>query len=221
MSVPLTTDRVASGAYTLVSAKDGGSTPATYAHLASDPAPVFPGQRNPGSDVWPGTSISADGRYVAFRSVEWASDLPSEASADTAPGQVFVRDLQTQHTSLLTQTTQAGGDTSMGQPAGGAIGPVVISADGSTVSWLGKNAPAQTTFLGGEALDTRTRFYLLRRWQAPGAATIRFTGIADPANPAAHRVARSGRARSRPVPATGRSPASRPASTTSPSPRRP
>lgn len=184
MDVPLQPDRIASGAYTLVSARDGGSTPASYVHPTSDPVPVLSGQRNPGSEVWPGTAISGDGRFVAFRTVGWNSDLPSEATPDTPGGQVLVRDLQTQRTSLLTQTTFPNGATQLGQPAGGAGGPVVISADGSTVAWLGANAPAQTTFLSGEAFDSNQHFYLLRRWQDPSPTTIRFTGIADPADPA-------------------------------------
>ena len=69
------------------------------------------------------------------------SDLPSETTPDTPGGQVFVRDLVTQHTYLLTQTSQTTGATALGSPAGGALGPLVISADGSTVSWIGNNAP--------------------------------------------------------------------------------
>jgi hypothetical protein len=103
---------------------------------------------------------------------------------DTPEGQVFVRDLATQHTTLLTQTTRSGGATPLGQPAGGAGGPVVLSADGSTVAWLGANAPAQTQFLNGESLDAHQHYYLLRRWQDPAATTIRFTGLADPNDPA-------------------------------------
>jgi hypothetical protein len=182
MSIPLAPDRVGSGAYSLVSAKDGGSTAATYSRPDSAP-PALTGQRNPGSQVWPGTAISADGRFVAFRTLTWSSDLPNESTPDTPGGQVFVRDLVTHHTSLLTQTSQTTGATALGSPAGGALGPLVISADGSTVSWLGNNAPAQTVFLNGEPLDTQTRFYLLRRWQEPNATTMRITGIADPTNP--------------------------------------
>ena len=136
----------------------------------SETPPELSGQRNPGSQVWPGTAISGDGRYVAFRTLAWgSSDLPSEANArHHRAGQVFVRDLVTHHTSLLTQTSQTTGATALwiALPVV-ALGPVVISADGSTVSWLGNNAPAQTVLLNGEAIDTRTRFYLLRRWQAP------------------------------------------------------
>jgi hypothetical protein len=178
MNVPLTTDRAASGAYTLVAAKDGGDTPASYTPTPASPPP-FTGMRNPGSEVAPGTAISADGRYVAFRTVEWNSDLPAEASTDTPPGQVLVRDVAARRTVLLTTTSQSGGATALGKPAGGANGAMSISADGSTVAWLGANALAQTRFLGGESTDPARRYYLLRRWQQPTPATVRFSGLAD------------------------------------------
>jgi hypothetical protein len=60
----------------------------------------------------------------------------------------------------------------------------VISADGSTVAWIGGNAPAQTPFLTGESLDPGQHYYMLRRWQVPAATTIRFAGLADVADPA-------------------------------------
>jgi hypothetical protein len=97
---------------------------------------------------------------------------------------VLVRDVWGQRTYLITQTSQTGGATQVGQPAGGAAGPLVISADGSTVSWVGGNAPAQTRFLNGEALDANQDYYLLRRWQPADATTIRFTGLADANDPA-------------------------------------
>ena len=43
------------------------------------------------------------------------------------------------------------------QPAGGAEGPATLSSDGSTVAWVGVlKAPAQTTFLPGEAPNETT-----------------------------------------------------------------
>jgi hypothetical protein len=178
MNVPLSPDRAAPGAYSLASAKDGADTPASYAPTPSSPPP-FAGKRNPGSEVPPGTSISADGRFVAFRTVEWNSDLPAGATTDTPPGQVLVRDVLAKHTTLLTTTSQTGGATPLGKPAGGAGAAMSISADGSTVAWLGGNAPAQTRFLNGESTDPNRRYYLLRRWQGPSAATVRFSGLAD------------------------------------------
>jgi hypothetical protein len=117
MNVPLKPNRIASGAYTLVSALDGGDTPASYMHIPNGP-PVLSGQRNPGSEVWPRTAISADGRYVAFRTVEWNSNLPSGGATNTPPGQVLVRDLLAKRTALLTLTSQPGAGAPLGSPAG-------------------------------------------------------------------------------------------------------
>lgn len=161
------------GSFVLVSARDGSDTPATYA-----PRPIpLPG-RNPGSDVFPGRAISADGNRVAFRTVEIASDLPDRATADVPAGQVLVRDITARSTRLLTLRS------ANGQPAGGATGPVVLSADGSTVAWVGSEAPVQTRFLPGEQIDATTNFYLYRRIDAGVPVTRRITGVADPDDPA-------------------------------------
>lgn len=160
------------GAYVLVSARDGADAGASY---AARPLPL-PG-RNPGSDVFPGHAISADGDRVVFRTVELASDLPDHAAVDVPGGQVLVRDVSTRRTRLLTRRTVDGG------PAGGALGPVVVSADGSTVAWVGSEAPAQARFLAGEQLDPTTNFYLYRRLDDPAERTRRITGVADPDDP--------------------------------------
>ena len=185
MDVPLTVDRKDSGAYTLVSAKSGGEEPATY----TSPSPALPGE-NPGAEVWPGTAISADGRYVVFRTTELGaselpkSDLPGQSGVETPPRQLFVRDLQAKTTTLVSLKKK--GEPEEGEPAGGAIGPASISADGSTVSWVSLNAPAQTRFLPGEVENPSQAYYLWRRWQEPAAVTRRVTGIADPEDPDCH-----------------------------------
>ncbi|MBS1869138.1 MAG: hypothetical protein JSS99_05700 [Actinobacteria bacterium] len=173
MAVPLTADRAASGAYALVSAKDGGEQPASYA--PRDP-PLPSGE--PGAAVFPGQGISGDGRYVAFRTTEQASDLPDHASLDTPPGAVLVRDLRQHRTVLVSRALD--GTT----PAGGALRPVAISGDGSTVAWTGQNAAAQTRLLTGEATDPTLPRYLWKRWDDAGAVTRRITGPADPDDPA-------------------------------------
>ena len=116
MDVPLTTDRKDSGAYALVSAKNGGEEPATYAPRS----PPLPGA-NPGADVWPNTSISANGRYVAFRTPETESDLPDHLAVNTPKENLFVRDLSAKTTTLI--SSQKKGEPEAGEPAGGAIGP--------------------------------------------------------------------------------------------------
>jgi WD40-like Beta Propeller Repeat len=165
------------GSYALASARDGGSTPATYA----PPAIPLPAG-NPGVDVSPGVAISADGTKVAFRT-EAESDLPARPGADAPAGQIFLRDLTTQQTTLITAARDpATGSMTVG-PAGGALG-AVLSADGTTVAWTGRRAAEQTRFLGGENTDPSFNYYLWRR--APfGAAeeTRRITGLADPDDP--------------------------------------
>jgi WD40 repeat protein len=178
MDVPLGPSRKTSGAYILVSARDGGEELATYASRN----PPLPGAE-PGAEVWPNTSISSDGRYVVFRTTELASNLPDHDAVDTPPRQLFVRDLRDHTTTLLSRdlasVTHASGD-----PAGGITGPASISADGTTVVWVTTNAPAQTHFLPGESLDASQPYYLWKRWQEPGAQARRITGLADPDDPA-------------------------------------
>jgi Tol biopolymer transport system component len=173
MALPLGLDRAAGAAYTLVSARDGGDDPAHY----EPREPALPG-RTPGASVFAGQAISGDGRYVAFRTVEQKSDLPANAGVDTPAGSVFVRDVQQRRTVLASPALDGSG------PVGGAQVPVVLSRDGSTVAWVGENAPRQTRFVGGETLDDAQRYYLWRRWDEPGARTRRITGIADPDDPA-------------------------------------
>jgi hypothetical protein len=187
MDVPLAVDRKDSGAYALVSAKDGDEEPASYAPRS----PPLPGA-NPGADVWPNTAISANGRYVVFRTPETASDLPDRIALDTPAGNLFVRDLFAKTTTLITRTAVghepeecgASGTLAGGEPACGVTGPATLSADGSTVAWVGSRAESQTVFLSGESPQRSTPYYLWRRWQEPAASTRRITGIADPDDPA-------------------------------------
>jgi hypothetical protein len=178
MDVPLTADRTGSSAYTLVSAENGSEQPPVYENsLVAQPIPGG----NPGSEVWPNSAISANGEFVLFRVAELPSSLPAGSSPTTPPDQLFVRDVRTQTTTLVTRKKD--GEPEEGGPAGGAGGPATLSADGSTVAWLGARAPSQTVFLPGEDLDETIPYYLWQRWQEPGAVTRRITGIADPEDP--------------------------------------
>lgn len=175
MDVPLGAERKSSGAYTLVSAQNGGEASPVY----EDPSITepIPGG-DPGAELWPNTAISANGRYVLFRTEKTVrSSLPEGLTASTEPGQLFVRDLLTKTTTLVTRTSAGE------EPAGGAEGPETLSADGLTVAWVGSHAESQTTFLSGESLDESTSYYLWRRWQEPHASTRRITGIVDPEDP--------------------------------------
>ncbi len=188
MDVPLPAGGACTGAtpppcpFVLVSARDGGEQPAAYAPPGS---PSTGG--DPGASASRGVALSADGQRVAFVT-EAPSDLPAQPGTETGAGQIFVRDLTSQSTALVTAGRDAGSDQMTGQPAGGAIG-AALSADGSTVAWTGANAAAQTRFLGGENTDPSFFYYLWRR--APfGAAqpTRRITGLSDPDDPTCRQM---------------------------------
>jgi hypothetical protein len=183
MDAQPTPDRKASGAYALVSARDDGEEPAAYAARN----PPLPGAE-PGAEVWPNTSISANGRYVVFRTTELESNLPDHATVDTPPRQLFVRDLVSKKTILLSRNlntkARASGDPVVGGIGGPTTGPATISADGSTVAWTSTNAEVQTHFLPGEQPVSAVPYYLWQRWQEPNPVTRRLTGMADPDDPA-------------------------------------
>lgn len=145
-------------AFSLASAVTGSTTGLTYAGSSTSGCP------GGGSATAPGASISGDGSKVVF-TVVGESDLTTGISADTTtPGaQVAVRDLDTDTTTLVSQTSSSLGDTpipvsggaamtdsSTGlgadagtQPADVADSTASISQDGSTVAWLGINIPSQ------------------------------------------------------------------------------
>jgi Tol biopolymer transport system component len=197
MDVPLTADRESSGGYTLVSAQNGSEEPAVYNDSKINP-PLAGG--DPGAELWPNTAISADGRYVLFRSETVPSSLPGGSTPSTEPGQLFVRDLLAKTTTLVTRTAVghkpeecgAGGTSAGGEPACGANGPATLSADGSTVAWVGSHAESQTVFLPGESRNASTSYYLWQRWQESEAVTRRITGVADPEDPECHGGSVSG-----------------------------
>ncbi|HEX5989445.1 MAG TPA: hypothetical protein VFY75_04440 [Solirubrobacterales bacterium] len=166
------------GAYELISARDGGEVPASY----GTPSVPTPGSE-PGSDVSRGVAISADGRRVAFRT-DAPSDLPASGAVDVPADQVFVRDRVAATTTLVTARRDPGSGAMTAEPAGGAIG-AVLSADGTTVAWTGRNAGDQARFLGGENPEPSFLYYLWRRVaDGPAAPTRRITGLADPDDPA-------------------------------------
>jgi Tol biopolymer transport system component len=175
--------------YELVSVGAGGE-PAQYG-----PPPFSVPGGDPGAEVSRGVALSADGRRVVFRT-EAASNLPASATADVPAGQVFIRDLAAGTTTLISAERNATTGLMTEQPTGGAIG-AAISGDGSAVAWTGRNAAAQTRFLGGENPDSSFNYYLWRRI-APGpgtpvsvgagSPTRRVTGIADPDDPVCRKA---------------------------------
>jgi hypothetical protein len=141
------------------------------------------------------------------------SDLAHPETTDTPAMQVAVRNLDTEETQLVsvvqpvpeggppqpvsvTEGTQTLGAVYVpgGSPprfsapsAYGEPSPVgaSISADGSTVAWLGENIALQAPVLAGETLHATYTEPLWRRISdGPGAPTRRVTGGSDPTNPA-------------------------------------
>jgi hypothetical protein len=190
--------------FTLASAVDGGAEGLAY---AAGSGVEF------GSLAAGRTALSADGRKVVFVTTA-PSDLlgPRPPQAPSTPAmQVAVRDLDTHSTRLVSVLAPAGvephpvssleGSQEVGAvyaaglapPRFSAIGAygstpefgASISADGSTVAWLGANVALQASFLAGEAPPPRYTEPLWRRIaDGPLAPTMRVTGGSDPANPA-------------------------------------
>jgi WD40-like Beta Propeller Repeat len=192
--------------FKLASAADGGAQGLSYQY-ASPAQEVGLGALASGR-----SAISADGRYVAFVTTA-ASNL---AGAETPPLQVAVRDLQQARTYLVSAlydpatgqpatdpetqrdvpvpTAQQGtlgavfdaGSIPTFQFPNAAVG-ASISADGTTVAWLGQQVAQQAaTVPEGDTADIPEHAEpLWRRWQAgPLAPTLRVTGGSDPLNPA-------------------------------------
>jgi hypothetical protein len=142
---------VEAGAYTLASALTGTGEGIKGITFAGCPS-------GGGAQAAPGVAISADGQHVAF-TVLSPSDLDGACTetpsltCTTPPSQVAVRDLEAQTTTLVTATpagepTPGGGaypsaemETHPGADRSGST--AAISADASTVAWLGSDVPVQ------------------------------------------------------------------------------
>jgi hypothetical protein len=148
-------------------------------------------------------ALSADGREVAFVTTA-ESDLTSGSGgstpgAPTPAGQVAVRDLDSGCTILVSVERDAGTGAMTDRPvAGGAellgqlplLRGAALSADGTTVAWLGSHLLAQVPLLADEAqtisaLDDNGTFpYAEPLWRrladGPGAPTRRIVGGGDP-----------------------------------------
>jgi hypothetical protein len=190
------------GAFVVASAPDGSNEPLTYAEAGTRLGAVATGR----------TAISADGAEVVFVTTA-VSDLAqprTPAEPSTPPLQVAVRYLRNSVTKLVSVDRQTGGAVSAleGSQVFGALYPgnsrtleprvpayaaygaspppgASISADGSTVAWMGEDVGDQAAMLAGEQ---RRPTYTEPLWRriAPGSETPveRVTGGSDPANPA-------------------------------------
>ncbi len=192
-------------AFLIVSAPSGSSEPLRYT------APPTQATAQ-GSYAAGRSAISADGSEVAFvttaisnlvayPTLEAEERARGETPAPHTPaGQVVVRYLQTDTTELVSRCRSgcepgaaealvagaaAVGEADFpGHPAAGGGPGASISADGSTVAWLGTNIAAQAPTLAAERLEPEYREPLWRRLPAGATQTVRISGGGDPANPA-------------------------------------
>lgn len=192
--------------YALASALDGSMQALTYEY----PANPEQEERTRGAVAAGRSAISADGQEVAF-----VTTAPSNLAGPATPAmQVAVRYLAAEKTVLVSGALDpsTGQTTESPVPAAGGLGAVFagiatkvafgstpangawagspppgasISADGSTVAWLGANVAEQARMLPGESPPPLYTEPLWRRI-APGSqtSTERVTGGSDPSNPA-------------------------------------
>jgi Tol biopolymer transport system component len=138
--------------YELASAVNGSSAGLTYAGAG-------------GSLASGRVALSADGRRVVFFTTA-VSDLTSGPGGSTEgtptpAGQVVLRNLETRETTLVSAARDDGAEAMTELPVqGGAIiqkaqlpllRGAALSADGTTVAWLGANLPEQVPLPPGEA----------------------------------------------------------------------
>ncbi len=209
----------APGAFTLASARDASEQSLTYGGSSATNG-TCPGG---GAAAAARVALSADGRKVAFTLIG-SSDLTGSPGAVTTPvDQIAVRDLDARQTTLVSSTLASQGTGAAEPVAGGAaiagseqrngVGTGVekdgqgdpisastaaISADGTTVAWMGVNIPAQTPVASPPSAAGEAEKYgyvepqkvdryvepLWRRIAAgPTAPTRRVTGGDDPSAP--------------------------------------
>jgi Tol biopolymer transport system component len=223
MAVPAS----ATGAFTLVSAKDRSAQSLTYEFPETSEPQLAEDRIAYGASAEGRSAISADGRSVAFVTTA-QSDL---AGAGTPPLQVAVRRLDSQETELVSVRYDNATSGVVVDPETGTPRPVPfaeghgavwsrgiprfnqregeiphaynvphlagasISADGTTVAWLGQQVGEQAATLSGEALPGLYAEPLWRRVaDGPLAPTRRVTGGSEPESAAcrAHPESRLG-----------------------------
>lgn len=181
------------GAYTLVSALNGITQGITYAGSASSGCP------GGGSAAADRVAISADGEEVAFTVLGQSDLVTGVGGATTTPAdQIAVRNVRTHATTLVSQTIGSLGGTPEPVPGGAALAPLAdrvtssdgrqisgstaaISADGSTVAWMGIDIAAQAPATAPEDSSAEHDEPLWREIGAgPDAPIRRVTGGDDP-----------------------------------------
>jgi Tol biopolymer transport system component len=188
--------------YELASALDGCDPETAGAHTACGLTYSGGG----GSAASGRVALSADGRQVAFFTT--ADSNLTEGPAGSTPGvptpawQVVLRDLDSDRTTLVSveRDPETGAMTDRPVAGGGMISSgslevlrgATLSADGSTVAWIGTHLPAQVPMAAAEAetishLDTTPAVYDEPLWrrvasgaQAPTRRVVAGDGAADP-----------------------------------------
>jgi hypothetical protein len=189
----MTVAATAPGAYTLASAVNNGTQALSYGvtNPNTDGSRLAGVQSNPtfpSTPASPGGAITADGQEVIF-SVDTPSDLATTSQITTPGGQVAMRNLANDTTTIVS-TTPAGAPVSW---SGGAVddSDAVISGDGSAVAWispLGAIEQEAATLPGEDTLPATRTSDDQAVWRQIGAGlstpSLRVTGGVDPLNPA-------------------------------------
>jgi hypothetical protein len=183
---PAGEERDEDGAWTLVSALDGGETPASYRPSpgATGPLPAdcddttSPPAAGLGAALPSGSSelISADGRRVIFSLHVRNSNLPS-GTETTSRFNLFWRDLDQQTTRAVTRdkndSSQAGQPVTMAN----LISTASLSGDGTKVAWTGSAGSAQARIeqqeYGSQGSEANFRHTFWRDMSASGTAPTR------------------------------------------------
>jgi Tol biopolymer transport system component len=188
------------GAYMLASALNGSSEGIAYAGSSAS------GESCPGGGSAAAGRVALSDEHEELKvvfTVIGQSDLTTGVggAVDTPPAQVAVRDLDTDTTTLVSQTMSSLGSMPQPVPEGAAFSdeaahsPIgassaAISADGSTVAWLGVEIPSQAPASdalakeGGDAPYGYPDEYAEPLWRriadGPNVPTRRVTGGDDP-----------------------------------------
>lgn len=192
-------------AFTLASAVNGSGEGLSYEYPAEEyDSGVAFNEEHYGSLASGRSALSANGSEVAFETTG-ASDLNGREQPELPRLQVMVRYLQSKHTELVTTAYRDGQQTSEAVPSSpdgyyGAVYPgasappefplsspywgASLSANGSTVAWMGNQIGEQVPLLASESLAPEYTEPLWRRiGEGASSPTRRVTGGSDPSSP--------------------------------------
>jgi WD40-like Beta Propeller Repeat len=200
----------APAAFTLASARDGSDESLTYKGSATQGCP------GGGAVAADRVALSANGRRVAFTVVGESDLTQASGVTSTPPDQVAMRDLDTKRTTLISATLASEQSATpqpvpLGAALAGSRGPIqtdssgkpisagtaALSADGSTVAWMGVNIPEQAPvgpagpgvkeqygYVEAHNLDRYAEPLWRRIADGPSARTQRVLAEDDPSSPA-------------------------------------